>query len=108
MTLVAVRDRMFLGMQDLDFCPNLIIFYPIYSNFHKFYPNLPKVCPNWPKFCPNLPKKFIGVVASSSASPAPTPLVTLTIFLHLYVLMTTEALQIGKPEFSTPYDSHQP
>jgi len=29
---------MFLGMQDFDFCPNLIKFYQIYSIF----PNLPK------------------------------------------------------------------
>jgi len=26
---IVVGDRMFLGMQDCDFCPNLIKFYPI-------------------------------------------------------------------------------
>jgi len=32
-TIVAVGDRIFLGMQDFDFCPNLIKFYQIYPNF---------------------------------------------------------------------------
>jgi len=27
---IAAGDRMFLGMQDFEFCPNLIKFYPIY------------------------------------------------------------------------------
>jgi len=44
--VIAVGDRMFLGMQNLDFWPNLI----------KFYPNFTHICSNWPKFCPNLPK----------------------------------------------------
>jgi len=39
---IAVGDRMFLGMQDFDFCPNVIKFYPIDPNLIKFCPNLPK------------------------------------------------------------------
>jgi len=68
---IAVRDRMFLGMQDFDFVqtelnltqilPNLLNFYPIYPNLPKFarlYPNFPKLFPNWPKFFRNLPKNI--------------------------------------------------
>jgi len=36
---------MFLGMQDYDFCSNLIKFYPNFTKLTKFYPiysNLPK------------------------------------------------------------------
>jgi len=38
---------MFLGMQDFDFCPNLITFYPIYPNFLS---NLSKFAQVLPKF----------------------------------------------------------
>jgi len=48
---------MFLGIQDFDFCPNLI----------KFSPNLP----NFTQICL---KTFTRGEAASSASPAPTPL----------------------------------
>jgi len=34
-TSIAVGDRMFLGMQDLDFCSNLFKFYPIYPNLRR-------------------------------------------------------------------------
>jgi len=37
----AVGDRMLLGMQGFDFCPNQVKFYPIYPNLPKFYLNLP-------------------------------------------------------------------
>jgi len=30
---IAVGDRMFLGMQDFDFCPNLIKLYPNFTQF---------------------------------------------------------------------------
>jgi len=43
----TVRDEMFLGIQDFNFCPNLI-------SFTQFL----KINPNWPKLCSNLPKKF--------------------------------------------------
>jgi len=36
---IAVGDRMFLEMQDFDFCPSLIEFYP---NFIRILPNLSK------------------------------------------------------------------
>jgi len=46
---------MFLGMQDFDFCPNLIKFYPNFTYFTQILPNLPKFYPNLPKFYPNCP-----------------------------------------------------
>jgi len=49
--LIAVGDQMFLGMQDFDFCPNLIEFY---LNFTKFYPIYPFIL--YPKFAQILPK----------------------------------------------------
>jgi len=39
---IAVGDRMCLGMQDFDFCPNLIKFYQIYLNFAQILPDSPK------------------------------------------------------------------
>jgi len=39
--IIAVEDRMFLGMQDFDFCPNLII--------TKFTQILPLFLPNLSK-----------------------------------------------------------
>jgi len=45
---IAVRDRMFLEMKDLDFCPNLIKFYPNLTQFIQIYPNLPKYYTNLP------------------------------------------------------------
>jgi len=50
---------MFLGMQDFDFCPNLIKFYPNFTKFTQILPNLPKFAQILPKFCKiglNLPK----------------------------------------------------
>jgi len=47
---IAVGDRMFLGMQNFDFCLNLIKFYP---NFIKFIQILLKFAQTLPKFCPN-------------------------------------------------------
>jgi len=35
---------MLLEMQDFDFFPNLIKFYPIYPNLPKFYPNFAQIC----------------------------------------------------------------
>jgi len=51
---IAVRDRMFLGMQNFDFAhilsklTNLITFPKFHLNFAKIYPNLPKSN----QFCP--------------------------------------------------------
>jgi len=39
----AVEDRMFLRMQDFDFCLNLIKFYPIYPNFDRIDINFAKI-----------------------------------------------------------------
>jgi len=45
-----------LGMQNFDFCPNLI---KLYSNFSKFTQILPKLFyRNLPKFYPRFPKKY--------------------------------------------------
>jgi len=46
---ITVEDRMFLGMQDFDFCSNLIKFYQIYPKFYPIYPNLPKFAHILPK-----------------------------------------------------------
>jgi len=35
---------MFLGMQDFDFCPNLIKFYPFYPNLTRIGLNLAQIC----------------------------------------------------------------
>jgi len=45
-------------MQDFDFCPNLIKFYPNLPNLSKFTQILPKFTQTVSKYCPNLPKKF--------------------------------------------------
>jgi len=45
--IIAVGDRMFLRMQDFDFCPNLIKFYP---NFPKIYPDLAQFMHIYTKF----------------------------------------------------------
>jgi len=54
MKFIAAGDRMFLGMQDFDFFPDLIIFNQIYPNLHNFtqictnciqnYLNFAKIC----------------------------------------------------------------
>jgi len=41
---IAVGDQMFWGMQDFDFCPNIIKYFP------KFYPNSAKTGLNFAKF----------------------------------------------------------
>jgi len=89
---IVVGDWMFLGMQDFDFCPNLIKFSnftQILSSFTKFYtiyPNLikflPKFYSNLSKFCLNLPKKFPKKICLKNpsaflASPAPKAQITL-------------------------------
>jgi len=66
-SFIAVRDRMFLEMQDFVFCPNLIKFDPYFTKFTQTLSNLSKFYPYWPK----LPKKLLGGAATS---PAPTPL----------------------------------
>jgi len=47
---------MFWGMQDFDFCPNLIKFYQIYSNLSKFAQILLKLA----KILPKLSKNLLG------------------------------------------------
>jgi len=50
---IAKGDRMLLGIQDYDFCPNPFKFFPKFArNFPKLYP----VYPNLPKCYPNLSK----------------------------------------------------
>jgi len=44
---------MFLGMQDFDFCPDLIKFYKI---FYQILPNLIQVLPNFTQFIKILSK----------------------------------------------------
>jgi len=51
--IIAVGDRMFLEIQDLDFCPNLIKFYPNFTKFTKLDSNFTQfiqICPYFTKF----------------------------------------------------------
>jgi len=41
---IALRDRMFLGMQDFDFCQNLIKFYQIPTKIYPIYQNFIQFC----------------------------------------------------------------
>jgi len=59
-------------MQNFDFCPNLINYYPNFTKYIQILLNLSKFLPKLPKFAQILPKfalkKLLGDVA---ASPAP-------------------------------------
>jgi len=55
--IIAVGDRMFLGIQDFDFCPYLIKFCHNFTEFTQILPDWSKFTEILPKFCPNLPKK---------------------------------------------------
>jgi len=73
---------MILGMQDFDFCPNLVKFYPNFTEFIQILPNLSKFTQILPKFtqilpklaysifCPNLPEKFAKEYGRTSCSPS--------------------------------------
>jgi len=49
---IDVEDRLFVAMQDFDFCPNLIKFYPNCIQFAQICQNFTQISPNWSKFCP--------------------------------------------------------
>jgi len=57
---MAVGDRMFLGMQDFDFCPNFTKFTQILPNLSKFNQIFPKFNQNSHNSFSNLSKKFVG------------------------------------------------
>jgi len=70
---------MLLGIQDFDFCPNLIKFYTNFTQFiqivPKFFPNFPKFTQILPKFCQKFAQIYLkNLLGDADASPAPTPL----------------------------------
>jgi len=83
--IIAVRDRMFLGMREFWFCPNLIPFDQISP---KFCPNLIKFSQISPQFCPNLIKvdqtpsvlTTKSLLGNAAASPAHTALLITQVF----------------------------
>jgi len=59
-------------MQDFDFYPKLIKFYPNFTKFTQILSkSLSKIYPNLPKFYQKCLKNLLG---DAAASPAPTPL----------------------------------
>jgi len=48
---------MFLGMQDIDFCPNRIKIYLDFTKFTQIYSNFTQVCTNFAQILPKFAKK---------------------------------------------------
>jgi len=59
---------MFLGIQDFDFCPNLIKFFPIYPNLPKSYPNFTQIGLNFAQICQKKFARGCGRIPSSYAT----------------------------------------
>jgi len=75
-TIHSCRRLNVFELQDFDFCPNLIKFYPICPNLTQIYPNLPKnICQG----------------TASPASPAPTPLKPYTFNSSFHMSATKES-----------------
>jgi len=57
---IAVGNRIFLGMQGFDFCPDLIKYYPDFPKFYPVYSNFAQILPKFfqclPKLALMLPK----------------------------------------------------
>jgi len=57
--IIAVGDRMFLGMHDFHFCPKLIKFYQNFTKITQILLNLFKCCPNFTHILPKLALIFL-------------------------------------------------
>jgi len=82
----AVGDRMFLEVQDFDFCSNLIKIYPNFTKFAQIYPNWPKFCQIWKiaRECGRIPCIPSSYVTDSHINMAKNDTILITSRLFIF------------------------